>query len=436
MAVGALRNDPLTNGSVPALCRDCASLLPRGAPVAHCLSCGSRRIVAHPDLERLSIVHVDCDAFFASVEKHRRPELAGKPLLVGGTGDRGVVSTACYIARLSGARSAMPMRQARQLCPDAIVLEPDISAYRAVAKTMREMMSALTPLVEARSIDEAVLDLSGTMQLHGAPPCVVAARLALAVERELGVSISVGLAENPMMAKLAAEIDKPRGYGVIGAEAPQWLAPRSVRTLPGVGTAQERALGRAGFTTLGAIAALSNHDAARRLGPQGPSLAARARGEDARRVTPSRPAKSVSVETTFATDISDVAELERRLWLLCERLGSRLRKGELAATGVSLKLRTSRFETRTRAAQLFTPTILPERLFTLARDLLTKEIDGSAYRLLGIGTNGLAPLGAADPPDLADPNSGRRAAVQNAIDSIRTRFGDTMLNRGRALDRK
>jgi DNA polymerase-4 len=327
------------------------------------------------------------------------------------------------------------MRQARELCPDAVILPPDMAAYRAVAERIREMMRALTPLVEVRSIDEAVLDLSGTRELHGAAPCLVMARLAREVEQELGVTISIGLAVNPLMAKLAAGIDKPRGYAVIGHEARAWLADRPVRLLPGIGKAQEDVLRHLGLVTLGAVAGLTTEEAYRKLGPRGPELVARARGESRRGVVPFHPVKSVSTEVTFEKDVHENAVLTRTLWTLCEQLAQRLRKKDVAASGVSLKLRTSAFQTRTRAVKLSTPTVLPERLFEAAEALMKGETDGrTAFRLLGVGSNGLAGLDEADPPDLADVRSRERVAVQNAIDAVRARFGRNVVQRGRALE--
>ncbi|NHO32247.1 DNA polymerase IV [Acetobacter fallax] len=435
MAVGRRGDHQLSEETTSVLCRDCPGLfIPlRQTVPTRCPVCGSRRLVAHPDLVHLAIAHVDCDAFFASVEKQRRPELTNLPLLVGGIGDRGVVSTACYIARLNGARSAMSMRRARELCPDAVILPPDMNAYRAVSARIRELMCELTPLVEVRSIDEATLDLSGTEQIHGAPPCVTVARLALIVERKLGVTISIGLAANPLMSKLAASIDKPRGFGVIGSEAREWLAEKPVRILPGIGKAQEQALHRQGFVHLAGLAALSNTEALRRLGPRGPSLAARARGEDDRAVTPLRPTKSVSAEKTFSTDISNPMILERELWELCEQLASRLRRKGFAATGISLKLRTAAFRTTSRATTFISPTVLPDRLFSAARDLLGDGIGKESFRLLGLGSNGLAPLAVADPPDLADAGSQTRVAMQHAIDTLRNRFGNDVIKRGRSV---
>jgi len=415
---------------VPILCRDCDAIVPE--PGGACPVCGGPRLVRHPDLFRLAVAHVDADAFFASVEKRDRPELAGRPVIVGG-GRRGVVSAACYVARLSGVHSAMPMFQALRACPDAVVIPPDFSKYSAAGRRLREMMLALTPLVQPLSIDEADLDLAGTEALHGAPPAVVLARLARAVEAELGITVSIGLAPNRMLAKLAAGRDKPRGFAVLGAEAASVLAPGGVGQLPGIGPAQARRLATLGITRIGQLQALDDPAALRLLGEDGPALARRARGEDARPVTPGREVKSVSAEITFETDISDRAALERQLWLLCERLGRRLREKEVAAGGVVLKLKTARFAQRARALRLPGPTQLPETLFAHARGLLAREADGTAFRLIGIGAHPLAPAAEADRGDLADPEAPRRAARQAALDALRARFGDGVIGRGRGL---
>lgn len=390
-------------------------------------------MVAHADLFGLSIAHVDCDAFYASVEKRDRPELLSRPVIVGG-GRRGVVAACCYLARTSGVRSAMPMFKALAACPDAVVIKPEMAKYEIEGRRIRALMEALTPLVQPLSIDEAVLDLAGTEALHGAPPAVVLARFALAVEREVGVTVSIGLAANRLMAKLAAERDKPRGFAVIGAgEAAAWLAPQPVSVLPGVGPAMARRLQAAGFGTLGQLAALGAQDAARRFGEEGPALAARARGEDARQVSPDRETKSVSAETTFETDLATREALEASLWRLCEKLARRLAEKDLAAAGVTLKLKTASFATRTRAARLAQPTRLPDVLFAAARPLLAKEADGTAFRLIGIGAQPLAPAREADRGDLADPEAPKRAARWQAVETLRAKFGDAAVVRGRGL---
>jgi len=414
----------------PALCRDCSAVSP--AERAAC-PCGSRRLLRHPELLALSVAHVDCDAFYASVEKRDRPELLPLPVVVGG-GHRGVVSSACYIARASGVRSAMPMFKALRLCPDAVVVRPAMAKYAAAAREIRALMGRLTPLVQPLSIDEAVMDLSGTAALHRAPPAAVLARFAREVEREVGVTVSVGLAPNRLLAKIAVERDKPRGFAVIGAaEAASLLASESVTILPGVGPAMARKLAAAGFTRLGQLAALSPIEAARRFGEDGPALAARARGEDARPVVPERDTRSVSAETTFDSDLASVEALERPLWRMCEKLSRRLAEKGFAAGGVVLKLKTAAFALRTRHARLPAPTLLPDTLFAAARPLLLREADGTAFRLIGVGAQPLVSAALADRGDLADTEAPRRAARWRAVEALRTRFGEGAVVSGRRL---
>jgi DNA polymerase-4 len=414
---------------MPALCRDCCSVVGE----APCPRCGGHRVVAHPELLALTIAHVDCDAFYASVEKRDRPELAARPVIVGG-GVRGVVTAACYVARIYGVKSAMPMFKALKACPDAVVIKPDFAKYTAASRRIRALMGELTPLLQPLSIDEAVLDLSGTEALHRAPPAVVLARLAARVETEVGVTVSIGLAPNRLLAKIAAGRGKPRGFSVIGAaEAAGLLAPEPVRLLPGVGPALARKLEERGITCLGHLQVLSDRDALRNLGDDGPALARRARGEDARAVDPSRETKSISAETTFDTDLTAVADLERHLWRLSEKLARRLKEHDLAAGGVVLKLKTSAFAIRTRAARLPAPSVLPDRLFGAARGLLVKEATGTAFRLIGIGAAPLSARAEADRGDLADTVTPRLVATQAAIDGLRARFGEAAIGRGRAL---
>jgi DNA polymerase IV len=416
---------------MPSLCRDCFLV---ADTLAHrCPDCGGARLLHHRSLLRLAIAHIDCDAFYASGEKRDRPELQARPVIVGG-GTRGVVTAACYVARIYGVKSAMPMFKALKACPDAVVIKPDFAKYTAASRQVRGLMAALTPLVQPLSIDEAVLDLSGTEALHGAAPAAVLARFAAAVEKQVGITVSVGLAANRLMAKIAAGRGKPRGFTVIDAqEAAALLANEPVRLLPGVGAALARKLESLGITRLGQLQALPERDAARKLGDDGPSLVRRARGEDIRIVDPTREAKSVSAETTFDRDLSAIADLERPLWALCEKLARRLREHELAAGGVVLKLKTSHFASRTRAARFSSPTVLPDRLFDLARVLLAKEATGTNYRLIGIGANPLMPAADADRGDLADVITPRRAAAQAAIDALRGRFGAAAIARGRSL---
>ena len=420
---------------MPAFCRDCLAVIADQTPAAGCGQCGGARIVRHPELFSLTIAHIDCDAFYASVEKRDRPELAARPVIVGG-GVRGVVTAACYVARIYGVRSAMPMFKALKACPDAVVIRPDFSKYVAVGRQIRAMMANLTPLLQPLSIDEAVLDLSGTAALHGAPPAVVLARFAREVEATVGVTVSIGLAPNRLLAKIAAGRDKPRGFAVIGAvEATSLLAPEPVRLLPGIGPALARKLAGQGITLLGHLQVLNERDARRKLGDDGASLVRRARGEDARLVDPARETKSISAETTFDTDLVRPTDLQAHLWRLSEKLARRLKENELSAGGVVLKLKTTDFATRTRAARLPVPTVLPDRLFEAASTLLSREANGTAFRLIGIGANPLLPLAEADHGDLADTETPRRAAAQAAIDALRQRFGEAAIGRGRAWRR-
>ncbi len=410
---------------MPAFCRDCDALTDAGL----CPACGSARIIRHPELFKLAIAHIDCDAFYASVEKRDRAELRDLPVIVGG-GVRGVVTTCCYIARLYGVRSAMPMFKALALCPKAVIVRPEMAKYVAVSRQIRGLMDQLTPLVQPLSIDEAVLDLSGTEALHGAPPAITVNRLARRIESEIGVTISIGLSHNRLLAKLAAERGKPRGFFAFGAEAAESLAPEPVSLLPGIGPAQAKRLQNLGLFRIGQLAALDPRAARQKLGEEGPSLAARARGEDLRVVHTARDTKSISAETTFDTDIATPQALEPYLWQLCEKLGRRLREEGYSAAGIVLKLKTAGFVSRTRNQRLNNPTQLPETLFEMGRALLLRETDGTAFRLIGIGASKLAAPELADQGDLADMSAPRRAARQNAIDTLRQRFGSKIVTRG------
>jgi len=413
---------------MPAMCRDCDAEVAG----AVCGACGGARVVRHGELFGLAVGHVDCDAFYASVEKRDRPELRDVPVIVGGR-VRGVVTTCCYVARLYGVRSAMPMFKARALCPQAVVIRPDMAKYVAVSRQVRRLMEGLTPLVQPLSIDEAVLDLSGTEAVHGAPPAVVLNRFARRVEAELGITVSIGLAGNRLLAKLAAERGKPRGFSVLGSEAAAVLAPELVGLLPGVGPAQVKRLAGLGITRVGQLAALEDREARRMLGEDGPALAARARGVDLRPVHVERESKSISAETTFNVDLSGQAELEAELWGLCEKLARRLRGEGLAAAGVVLKLKNAGFVGRTRSQRLANPTQLPDTLFDAARALLGKETGAEAFRLIGIGAAPLVDAALADKGDLADVETAGRLKRQAAIDSLRARFGPAAVQRGRGL---
>jgi len=416
----------------PALCRDCISAQPLTL-LRRCGHCGSPRLVEHPELASLSIAHIDCDAFFASIEKRDDPSLADRPVIIGGR-HRGVVSTACYIARVNGVHSAMPMFKALKACPDAVVVSPDIDKYAAVGRQIRAMMQALTPLVEPLSIDEAFLDLTGTEKLHGAIPARTLLRLARHIEQEVGVTVSVGLSHNKFLAKLASDRNKPRGFTIIGrAETAAFLDTLPVRKMWGVGQALHRRLKADGIATIGQLRHLPEPALIKRYGTIGRRLYYFSRGQDHRKVTPVHGAKNVSTETTFNDDVSDLAELESRLWPLCERLSRRLKNKDLAGRTVTLKLKTTAFRSISRSHSLPHPTQLAETLYREGRQLLAGPVDGTRFRLLGIGVSQLHPAVDADPIDLADPGAARRKKVEAAIDAVRDRLGRDAIAKGRGL---
>ncbi|WP_420410850.1 DNA polymerase IV [Roseibium sp.] len=411
-----------------ALCRDCGTRLPGQA--ARCPRCGSPRLLNHPELDQLSIAHIDCDAFYASVEKRDNPELQDKPVIVGG-GQRGVVSTCCYIARISGVRSAMPMFKAMEACPDAVVIKPNMEKYSKVGKEIRQRMQALTPLVEPISIDEAFLDLTGTERLHHATVAETLAKFVRDIENDIGISASVGLAPNKFLAKLASDLEKPRGFSVIGAaEAKDRLAPMPVGKIWGVGKMFQKKLERDGIRTIGQLQVMDANTLARKYGSIGLRLAKLSHGDDSRDVTPSRGAKSVSTETTFRTDISDFEVLRPILRDLSEKVSFRLKKADLAGRGITLKLKTAEFKTITRARHLTDPTQLADKIFDAGIALLEAETDGRRFRLIGIGVSDLADATQADPEDLLDATAGRRKKAELAIDKLRGKFGKSAVELG------
>ena len=410
-------------------CRDCLVDAPPDS--ARCRACGSPRLIRHPELSTLSIAHVDCDAFYATIEKRDDPALADHPVIVGG-GRRGVVAAACYVARTYGVRSAMPMFEALKRCPHAKVVRPDMSKYVRVGREVRQLMFDLTPLVEPLSIDEAFLDLSGTERLHGMTPAKSLARFARTVEQKIGISVSIGLSCNKFLAKIASDLDKPRGFAVLsGGEAPAFLAPKPVGFIFGVGKLSAERLARDGFRLIADLQRASEIDLMRRYGDEGRRLARLSRGIDARTVSADRETKSVSSETTFERNISGYRPLERILWAQVEEVSGRLKAKELAGATVTLKLKSADFKIRTRARSLDDPTQLAAKIFAAARDLLSRETDGTAYRLLGVGVSALTSADEADPADLVD---GRVAEAEHAVDRVRKRFGDDAVVRGLAFE--
>jgi DNA polymerase-4 len=417
---------------MPTLCRDCLTLTDAAPP--RCPACRSPRLATHPELTALSIAHMDCDAFYASVEKRDNPALRDQPVIVGG-GTRGVVSTCCYIARIKGVRSAMPMFQALKLCPEAVVVKPRFSAYAEASRAIRAMMEALTPAIEPLSLDEAFLDLTGTERLHGAAPAVLLARLTRRMEEELGLTGSIGLSHNKFLAKIASDLDKPRGFSVIGrAETQDFLKPKPVRIIWGVGQATQAALEAAGIRSISDLLRWDRADLGARFGSMGERLWHLARGLDTRRVNRDEKLKSISKETTFHEDTADPDLLDGHIWRLAEQVADRAKAKGLAGRTVTLKLKRGDFQLVTRRQALTDPTQLTDRIYRAARDLLDHTGTQGPFRLIGVGISDLAPEALADlSADLLDPEARRRAAAERATDAIRARFGAEAIIKGRAL---
>jgi DNA polymerase-4 len=412
-----------------SFCRDCLADAPEKA--TRCPACRSPRLVTHPQAQTLTIAHVDCDAFYATIEKRDDPSLVDRPVIVGG-GKRGVVAACCYVARTYGVRSAMPMFEAKRRCPDAIVIKPNMAKYVQAGRAVRKAMFALTPLVEPLSIDEAFLDLTGTERLHGMSAAKVLARFASQVERDLGITVSIGLSANKFLAKIASDMDKPRGFAVLGQnDAVAFLAPKPVGFIYGVGAVSAAKLAADGYRLIADLQRAEKDDLMRRYGEEGVRLWHLARGLDARSVDPERETKSVSAETTFNHDISEFRPLEQMLWELTEKVSGRLKAQQLAGTTVTLKLKSADFKIRTRARALGHPTQLAARIFAAGRDLLAHEVGTTRFRLIGIGVSHLEDSAGDDLADLID----RRAAeAEHAVDRLRAKFGRDAVVKGLALE--
>jgi DNA polymerase IV len=396
-----------------------------------CGECGSPRLVRHPTLPALTLAHIDCDAFYATVEKRDNPEIADTPVVIGG-GKRGVVSAACYIARTFGVRSAMPMFKALALCPHATVIRPDMAKYVRVGREVRHAMQALTPLVEPLSIDEAFLDLAGTQRVHGMIPAKVLASFAREVERNIGITVSVGLSCNKFLAKIASDLDKPRGFAALDQEeARLMLAEKPVGFIYGVGPATQEKLMQRGFRTIADLQRADEIELMRLFSTEGRRLWRLARGIDDRRVEADRGAKTISNETTFESDIRDFATLERTLWRLSEKVSSRLKSSNLSGSTITLKLKTADFRQRTRSQSIHAPTQLAAKIFATSREMLAKEIDGTSFRLMGTGVSALRAGSAADDTDMLDRRS---AHAERAIDDLRKKFGNAAVIRGIAYE--
>ncbi|MBO6825784.1 MAG: DNA polymerase IV [Sneathiella sp.] len=420
------------------LCRNCekswAEVLPQTQQ--RCPNCRSPRLLRHAELEKLTIAHVDCDAFYATVEKRDNPALRDKPVIVAYDGARSVVSTCCYIARLSGVRSAMPLFKAKKLCPDGIIVKPRMATYSEVSKQIHSYFNQLSPLIEPLSLDEAFIDLTGTETLHHRTAAQSMIWLANQVKRNIGITVSVGLSYNKSLAKLASDLDKPDGFSIIGREeARQFLKNRPVSDIWGVGKALNRKLSGDGITTIGQLQHREKDELIRRYGVMGSRLYHFARGEDDRTVKPNAKAKSISNETTFSTDIEDLDELKSILWPLCEKVSERLKVKEKAGKTITLKLKTGDFKTITRSYTLDQPTQLAESLYREALPMLENAVPGKSFRLIGIGISGFGDIRDADRPNLLEPQKDRIKNIEGAMDKVRAKFGSAAIKKGRALGR-
>jgi DNA polymerase-4 len=416
---------------MPALCRDC---LTQFDDARRCPTCASPRVTRHDELWDLKIAHMDCDAFYASVEKRDDPSLNGKPVIIGG-GHRGVVSTACYVARIRGVRSAMPMFQALKLCPDAVVIRPRMAEYVKASREIRAMMEELTPAIEPLSLDEAFLDMSGTARLHGVPPAVMLAKLVRRMKTELGLTGSIGLSHNKFLAKVASDLDKPNGFSVIAkAETSDFLRDKPVRMIWGVGAAAQASLDKAGIRSFSDLLRWEQVDLVARFGGMGERLYHLARGEDRRRVSAHAPMKSISKETTFNDDISDPDQLDGHIWRLAEQVADRAKAKGVAGRVVTLKLKRADHTLLSRRVALSDPTQLADRIYRTARGLFDQVSENGPYRLIGCGISDLSDGVAADKlGDLLDPDAARRSDAERATDAIRDRFGAKAIVKGRTL---
>ncbi len=416
-----------------SLCRQCAEHFDPPPKEGRCPSCGSPRLISHSELDSLSIAHIDCDAFYASVEKRDNPELRNKPVIVGG-GRRGVVAACCYIARIKGVHSAMPMYQALKACPDAVVVRSSRDKYSKVGQEIKALMRDTTPLVESLSIDEAFLDLSGTEKLHGGSPATTLVKLIRRIEEEIGITASVGLSYNKFLAKTASDLDKPRGFAIVGeAESLDFLGPRPVGSIWGVGKSMRGRLERDGLKTISQLREKSEDDLIKRYGVIGKRLSMLSHGKDSRIVEPGSKAKSISTETTFSENIKNFETLLHRLWPLCEKVSEQLKNKDLAARTLTMKLKTGSFKSLTRSRTLPQPTQLAEVLYREAKKLLEPEANGTPYRLIGIGTSQFAAAEDADLSDLLDNSTDTIAKIENAMDQVRERFGGPAITKGRTL---
>ena len=416
-----------------SLCRDCLSW-----GIANkkntCRFCGSPKLIKHDEINHLNIAHIDCDAFYASVEKRDDKSLLDKPLIIGG-GSRGVVATACYIARIYGVHSAMPMFKALKACPNAVVIKPNMAKYLYVSKLIRQLMLEATPLVEPISIDEAFLDLSGTERLHQSSPAETLVRLATKIHNELGITVSIGLSYNKFLAKVASDLNKPNGFSIVGKkEAKTFLSERSISDVIGVGKQLQTRLIRDGISQIKHLQNKDVSELVQKYGKIGVRLSNFSNGIDPRPVNPASIVKSISTETTFNTDITGFKNLKPILWTLCEKLSKRMKNKSKSGKVITVKFKTSDFKTFTRRRTLNTPTQLAEILYKTTFGVIRQEAKKS-FRLLGISVSDLYGAEDADHNDFLDLKFNKAKSIEETIDNLRAKLGDEIIKKGRSFNK-
>ena len=398
-----------------------------------CDKCYSVNIISNDEIEDLNIAHVDCDAFYASIEKRDNPNYKNNPLIIGG-GKRGVVATACYIARTKGVKSAMPMYKALKLCPEAIIIKPNIQKYKKASDKINKLMKEMTPLVEPLSLDEAFLDLSGTTRLHKKIPAVLLAELSKKIIEEVGISVSIGLSYNKFLAKICSDIDKPRGFSIINKEeAPNYLQDKPVELLWGVGKTLKHKLNNDGIKTIGQIKEMKLNEVISKYGAIGSHIFKLSNAEDNRVIKPFRKVKSISHETTFDKDTNDEVFLKKILWDLCEKVSNRSKNKGLGGNTINIKIKTKDFKLISRSITIDEPTQIAEIIFQAAKLLLLREINTNKFRLLGVGLSNLKEAEICDLYDLINIDSNRDKKIEFAMDSIRNRFGINLIKKGRSI---
>lgn len=415
------------------ICKECTYQFKKEIYCDRCPNCKSPRLLSHRELNILHIAHIDCDAFYASVEKRDNPKLKNKPVIVGG-GKRGVVAACCYISRINGVHSAMPMYKALKMCPDAEVIPPNMNKYIRIGHEVKNLMRKTTPLVESLSIDEAFLDLSGTQKLHHANPVKTLLKLSQLIESEIGITVSIGLSYNKFLAKTASEIEKPRGFSIIGKlETTSFLNPRPISSIWGIGNSISKQLEKDGLTTISQLHELTEHNLIEKYGKIGKRLFHFSRGEDDRPVQPNNIAKSISKETTFAQNIINMDQLLLRLWPLCESISDQLKVKKLAASTITIKLKTNSFNTISRSRTLQQPTQLAEIIYQEAKLLLKSEVKGTSYRLIGVSVKKFAKPEEADLMNLLSEKLEHMVKLEGAMEIVRKKFGQPSIKKGRAL---